>query len=140
MTITLYTGLPRSGKTYRAVHDVVEKFFDYDPENSEYVRKPSSRDTFIATNIRGLSGSLPDVWDWERTLLEKKIKFQEFFTEEFQKELMSEGDIKNVSMSLMTVQSISAESPMIWKQLKIIWIYTGIWVTAYILLPSTAQR
>jgi len=91
MAITLYTGLPRSGKTYRTVNDIVTRFFDYDAENSEYVLKPVHKKTFIATNIKGLSDSLPNLWDWEQLLLDKHIKFQEFFTEAFQKELMAEG-------------------------------------------------
>lgn len=82
--IELYTGLPRSGKTYLVVNTLANEYFTFNKEMETWVKKKDKKDITLITNIKGLS--LPHV-NLDDALESAKVSPAKFFTVDFQNKI-----------------------------------------------------
>lgn len=82
MAIKVITGKPGSGKTAYAVQNLIAKHFKFDEEIHEWKNETG---VVIISNINGLK--LPHL-NFDRYLLENKITFRQFFTENYFKKIL----------------------------------------------------
>ena len=81
MAIDLITGIPGAGKTYYAVHKLVELYYKWDKDLQEF-RITSEQKPLIITNIEGLALDCVDLKEAMGKLSEK-----EFFSLEYQEKI-----------------------------------------------------
>jgi hypothetical protein len=79
--IELITGLPRSGKSYYAVHYLVDHYFQYDKNTDRWKKKKEYKDLTIITNIEGLA--LEHV-DLDAAIEKSGLGYAGFFTKDYQ--------------------------------------------------------
>jgi hypothetical protein len=84
MAIRLITGVIGAGKTYLAVHHIVDQYFTWSKETLEYIIKPEYKDLALITNIEGLL--LPHI-SLEEAMTKSKKTAAQFFTKENQEKI-----------------------------------------------------
>lgn len=78
MAIKLITGIPGSGKTYYAMHQIIMKHYEWNKEFDEWIQ---NKKLTLVTNIDGLK--MPHV-NLNNYLKEKNLTYEKFFTVDFQ--------------------------------------------------------
>jgi len=82
--IELITGKPRSGKSYLAVHLLLNEFFIKNKETGYYEPKPDKKDITLITNIEGLK--LPHI-PLSEAIEASHLPVQKFFTKNYQEKI-----------------------------------------------------
>ena len=85
MAIRLITGGLGSGKTYLAVHHIVETYYEADKANGGYRKKEKFKDVALISNIDELA--LPGVLDLDQVLKKSGMPINKFFTVDYQKKV-----------------------------------------------------
>ena len=82
VAIRIVEGVPGSGKSYFAVHHLLTKYFRWDKDLSEWVKKDEWATLVLVTNIDGFPYSVP-----LEKLVEGAGSLEQFFTYEYQEQL-----------------------------------------------------
>ncbi|MBW2635708.1 MAG: DUF2075 domain-containing protein, partial [Deltaproteobacteria bacterium] len=84
MAIRVITGVPGSGKTYLAVHHLLENYFKWSKDRQEYIKKPNFEDLTIITNIDGF---MLDHINLNDALKKANVNIETFFTKDYQEKI-----------------------------------------------------